>query len=134
MQDTWAVRATAQATEYFTKLANMLDEDHDGTITQAEFEIGLKRHAVKTLDPSAFPTFHYGDAQSGVPSGRLQRFQAAANNCIVEACKGIMQQTMPPRSQRKGDREEQWLVEMAMAATNFRILSATHGNEGVDLC
>jgi hypothetical protein len=112
MQDAWAVLdfdkdgsitvkdfetrpgATAQATEYFTKLANMLDEDHDGTITQAEFEIGLKRHAVKTLDPSAFPIFHYGDAQSaglaGVPSGRLQRFQAASNECIVAACKGII--------------------------------------------
>jgi len=85
--------ATAQATEYFTKLANMLDEDHDGTITQAEFEIGLKRHAVKALDPSVFPSFHYGAAQSslaGVSSGRLQKFQIAANECIVSACKGII--------------------------------------------
>ena len=109
MQDAWAVLdfdkdgsitvkdfetrpgATAQATEYFTKLANMLDEDHDGTITQAEFEIGLKRHAVKTLDPSVFPPFHYGDAQSsGVSSGRLQKFQIASNESIVAACKGII--------------------------------------------
>jgi hypothetical protein len=83
--------ATAQATEYFTKLANMLDEDHDGTITQVEFEIGLKRHALKALDPSAFPIFHYGDAQSsGVSSGRLQNFQLSANICIVGACKGII--------------------------------------------
>ena len=86
--------ATAEATEYFKMLAEKMDEDHDGTITQAEFEIGLKRHAVKTLDPSVFPPFHYGDAQSaslaGVPSGRLQRFQAASNECIVAACKGII--------------------------------------------
>ena len=82
--------ATAQATEYFKMLAEKMDEDHDGTITQAEFEIGLKRHAVKTLDPSAFPIFHYGDATAGVSSGRLQNFQLSANNCIVGACKGII--------------------------------------------
>ena len=84
--------ATTQATEYFKKLANMLDEDHDGTITQAEFEIGLKRHALKHLDPSVFPSFHYGAATSnqvGVSSGRLQKFQTAANDHIVAACKGI---------------------------------------------
>ena len=85
--------ATDQATKYFKMLANMLDEDHDGTITQAEFEIGLKRHAVKNLDPSVFPSFHYGAASSnqvGVSSGRLQKFQTAANECIVAACKGII--------------------------------------------
>jgi hypothetical protein len=85
--------ATAEATEYFKMLAEKMDEDHDGTITQAEFEIGLKRHAVKALDPSVFPSFHYGAAQSslaGVSSGRLQKFQAASNECIVSACKGII--------------------------------------------
>ena len=84
--------ATTQATEYFKKLPNMLDDDNDGTITQAEFEIGLKRHAVKNLDPSVFPSFHYGAATSnqvGVSSGRLQKFQTAANDAIVLSCKGI---------------------------------------------
>ena len=40
--------ATAQATEYFTKLANMLDEDHDGTITQ---RMGIR--AAGTRAPTA---------------------------------------------------------------------------------
>ena len=83
--------ATAEATEYFKRLAEMMDKNDDGMITQTEFGIGLKRHAVKTLDPSAFPIFHYGDAQSsGVSSGRLQKFQIASNECIVAACKGII--------------------------------------------
>ena len=86
--------ATDQATKYFKTLANYLDEDHDGTITQADFEIGLKRHAVKSLDSSVFPSFKSSDATSsqvGGSPGRLQKFQTAANECIVEACRTIVQ-------------------------------------------
>ena len=107
MQDAWAVLdfdkdgsitvkdfetrpgATTQATEYFTKLANMLDEDHDGTITQAEFEIGLKRHAVNNLDPSVFPSF-LPDGAAPPGGSRLQKFQIAANERIVANCKDII--------------------------------------------
>ena len=81
--------ATDQATKYFEMLASMLDEDHDGTITQAEFEKGLKRHAVNNLDPSVFPSF-LPDGAAPPGGSRLQKFQIAANERIVANCKDII--------------------------------------------
>ena len=84
--------ASAQATEYFEMLAEMMDKNDDGMITQTEFGIGLKRHAVNNLDPSVFPSFlhflHNGTAPPG--GSRLQKFQIAANERIVKECKDII--------------------------------------------
>jgi len=84
--------ADERALAYFRQLAAMLDENSDGSISQAEFERGLKFHAINTLDSAVFGSFSTPTA--AVSTGgktRLARFIQATNEGIVRACSEIIE-------------------------------------------
>ena len=77
------------ALAYFNGLAAMCDADGDGTITQAEFEAGLKSYAIDNIDGSILVGFTSA-AAAAATEPRLPRFMTAVNANLVATCKNIV--------------------------------------------
>ena len=67
----------------------MCDADGDGTITQAEFEAGLKSYAIDNIDGSILVGFTSA-AAAAATEPRLPRFMTAVNANLVATCKNIV--------------------------------------------
>ena len=72
---------------YFQSLQAHFDKDGNGSIDQAEFELGMKSLAIEKLDPALMSAL--GDKDKVAPGTRLTKFMEEANKIIVACAKEV---------------------------------------------